>query len=1024
MARTLGKLVISIGASTSLFERELSRAGKSIDVFAGKATKSIDRTVSRVDNQLNKMARSIDRGFRGIGGTINNLVNDIQIIGPALKIAGTALGAFSAGFAAVVGAGKIFSVMTERLDTFAKTADRIGTSTEFLSGLTFAAGQSGIAIETLNDNLRQFNTNLFRAGENSSFAAQLNAMGLSIEQLIRLSPDERIRTIAQRISEIEDSSTRASAAVNLFGESGRDLVTLFAGGAGGLDDFVSQAERLGAAFSREELARVEAARDAIAEIGLVIESVSARFLIAFAPIFETLADFWTQSGLTANGVQEIMDRLAEGVAFAIHTIDATIAGGFMVWFRFRSVVQQVTSNILEMVSSLVDGVETLMENLAQVILNVAQRVQNIVLGMVNTVISQIQVVANLASQLPGINVNAPGQFATGGRGSLVGLTGNSGTSTGPHLDIRYARSFDPQRRRPTNEHLNRFTVGGTPLTQLPITSEHGPRVHPVTGRRSFHAGVDFGTGVGQEIRTTVPIAKVSDPWFDRGGGGWVTTVTFQDGVALNLLHQDPSVRGRTLGGGTQPSAPNVNLGSGALSSAASRLAQQAQVSLAQSQAVGPDFATQFFMNRDRAGGATTAFDPSEVARVVSESSSGTSRAGGTGRGRSGRAGRSGKTAAEREAERLAREQERLARERERAIERAIQSATRWSEALERNLESVEMSNEVERFRLELMEQGASGIDRQVEQFRELNEVNAEFMEAKTAIEELAKQELITQEQQTNFIEQLTEDYERLNAAIEQSTAIQQEQEQLSRFTEMTDNLSRSLEDLMITEEMLLERRLEMTEVEQLMLELKRMDVELTDAQTEALIRQAEAIDAAAERIEFIRGQYELMEQTSGVLQDATIGLFSDLITGSRSAGEAFERFFDQIFNNLLRLALNTLFSSIFGGSGGLIGSILGFQKGGVVPETGTYMLHAGERVLTPTEARRQAAGGGGNITINNNAGVQVQARRSGMDTEIVINEAVSRARQAVENDFVRSTGSGYGAYASSIQRGYQVNRRL
>lgn len=126
---------------------------------------------------------------------------------------------------------------------------------------------------------------------------------------------------------------------------------------------------------------------------------------------------------------------------------------------------------------------------------------------------------------------------------LVGIAGNTGIGTGSHIDIRYG-SADPRRHQKVSpEHVNRFLVNEKPLGKSPITSNFNlNRTHPVTGKKRPHYGIDYDAEIGDKITTTVPIKDVK-VWYDKKGGGYTSTVTFEDGVQMNLLHLDPASKG-------------------------------------------------------------------------------------------------------------------------------------------------------------------------------------------------------------------------------------------------------------------------------------------------------------------------------------------------------------------------------------------------------------------------------------------------------------------------------------------------
>ncbi|HCV3109317.1 tape measure protein [Acinetobacter baumannii] len=133
---------------------------------------------------------------------------------------------------------------------------------------------------------------------------------------------------------------------------------------------------------------------------------------------------------------------------------------------------------------------------------------------------------------------------------LVGISGQSGIGTGPHLDVRYGGSMSGQKV--SNEHLARLQAGGKPLTSYKISSNYGPRQAPTKGASSFHKGIDFSMPEGTPITTNVAVKDIKT-WYDSKGGGYVSEVIFEDGVSLKLLHQSPKMQSKVKGGASKGS---------------------------------------------------------------------------------------------------------------------------------------------------------------------------------------------------------------------------------------------------------------------------------------------------------------------------------------------------------------------------------------------------------------------------------------------------------------------------------------
>lgn len=131
---------------------------------------------------------------------------------------------------------------------------------------------------------------------------------------------------------------------------------------------------------------------------------------------------------------------------------------------------------------------------------------------------------------------------------MVGISGQSGIGTGPHLDVRYGGSLSGQKV--SNEHLARLQAGGKPLTSYKISSNYGPRKAPTKGASSFHKGIDFSMPEGTPITTNVAVKDIKT-WYDSKGGGYVSEVIFEDGVSLKLLHQSPKMQSKVKGGASK-----------------------------------------------------------------------------------------------------------------------------------------------------------------------------------------------------------------------------------------------------------------------------------------------------------------------------------------------------------------------------------------------------------------------------------------------------------------------------------------
>jgi len=189
-------------------------------------------------------------------------------------------------------------------------AVQTGLSGEFLQRLGYAADQSGVSVETLTGGVKKL-TIAIGKGDEKPFAE----LGLTLTDLLALSPDQQFLKVAEAIGKIPTAAGRAAAAVKVFGKSGIEMTGLFAGGLNDINKLLADAKRIGIGVSEEDLKRAAAADDAIqrmkASFGALIDKVS----VVFAPALTDIADKITSWIAPLNLVMDKFNAMPEKFTF-------------------------------------------------------------------------------------------------------------------------------------------------------------------------------------------------------------------------------------------------------------------------------------------------------------------------------------------------------------------------------------------------------------------------------------------------------------------------------------------------------------------------------------------------------------------------------------------------------------------------------------------------------------------------------------------------------------------------------------
>ena len=369
-------------------------------------TASLNAAVDKAKTKLGKFGKGAGKVFKSLGS--------------AAKGGALAAGAAIAGLA--IAGVKAFVSLGDQLDKMSK---RTGFSVEALGQLKFAAEQSGASLETIEKAAKRMASTVFDAGLGlKSTTDSLDALGISIAELEGLSPEQQFQAFANALAGVEDASTRAALAQDVFGRAGTELLPLFTQGEQGMAALREQAEQLGVVMSGDAATAAADFADAqnelksalsgvFLELGAKIVPELTKFIrkviewkpqiVAFftgikdaaAPFF---AAFTTGVGVVFPILQKLFTFIFNNKPLLIAAI-AAVGIAIALALGPAGLAVAAIIGIIAIIGVVKANWETIWAAIA-----------NFFIGIINQIIGGINTVTGIFSQLPGVADLAIGEF--------------------------------------------------------------------------------------------------------------------------------------------------------------------------------------------------------------------------------------------------------------------------------------------------------------------------------------------------------------------------------------------------------------------------------------------------------------------------------------------------------------------------------------------------------------------------------------------------------------------------------------
>lgn len=254
----------------------------------------------------------LQRGVKRMQSTLRGVAAGVGRLGRGL-FAGAATAA-----APLILAVKKFVSIGDEVDKMSK---RTGVSAETISQMGFALEQSGGKLSDFQTGLKGM-ANFLQGAERglSTSMDTLDDLGLTLDDLAGLSPEESFTLLADRIAGVSDPTRRAALAMDVFGKAGQNMLPLLNEGPGGIAALRKEADSLGRTITGEQAAKAAELADAWNRVKSVLLGVVVQIGGALAPTITELTNKVAQSGRAAvkwvQDNQVMIKAVAVGIAVA------------------------------------------------------------------------------------------------------------------------------------------------------------------------------------------------------------------------------------------------------------------------------------------------------------------------------------------------------------------------------------------------------------------------------------------------------------------------------------------------------------------------------------------------------------------------------------------------------------------------------------------------------------------------------------------------------------------------------------
>ena len=244
---------------------------------------------------------------------------------------------------------EFMSKFAEMGESIEHATQMLGMSAEAISDLNAAFAVMGLSADRSTFMLERLERNISQAARGSGPAADAFAvLGLSFEQLSKMSPEQVLEQLAETFSHAPDGPAKTAVAIALMGRAGAEMIPVLNKGAAGLKEFEQIAEETGTHWSAAQVQAAAQTAEGMHTLGLAFTGLGKTIFEEVEPQFDALVNWLTQvvEGIRRNIEQggilkDTIDFLGTAFTAIIDVIRVFISGLKMIYDGFLLLIDAV-----------------------------------------------------------------------------------------------------------------------------------------------------------------------------------------------------------------------------------------------------------------------------------------------------------------------------------------------------------------------------------------------------------------------------------------------------------------------------------------------------------------------------------------------------------------------------------------------------------------------------------------------------------------------------------------------------------